>query len=62
MTGLECVRDIALVLDSSGSIRDNDPPGTDNWQLILNFVKSIVQSFNIGSAGVRVAAVYFGTS
>jgi len=56
----ECVADIAFVIDNSGSIRDNDPPGGNNWQLILDFVKSIVEKFSISPDVTRVAVVDFG--
>jgi len=56
----ECVADIAFVIDNSGSIRDNDPPGGNNWQLILDFVKSIVEKFTISPDVTRVAVVDFG--
>jgi len=55
-----CVADIAFVIDNSGSIRDNDQPGGNNWQLIINFVKSIIDDFTIGSGSARVAVVDFG--
>ena len=55
-----CVADIAFVVDNSGSIRDNDPPGGNNWQLILDFVKSIVDFYLISADVTRVAVVDFG--
>lgn len=55
-----CVSDIAFVIDNSGSIRDSDPPGGDNWQLVKDFVKSIVGMFDIGPQATRVAVVDFG--
>jgi len=55
-----CVADIAFVIDNSGSIRDNDPIGGNNWQLILDFVKSIIDAFTIGPQATRVAVVDFG--
>jgi len=54
------VSDIAFVIDNSGSIRDSDPPGGDNWQLVKDFVKSIVGMFDIGPQATRVAVVDFG--
>jgi len=57
---VECIADIAFVIDNSGSIRDNDPPGGNNWQLILEFVKSIVEMFTISPDITRVAVVDFG--
>jgi len=53
--------DIALVIDCSGSIRDTNPPGVDNWQLILNFVDNLVSSINVGEQETHVGAVTFGT-
>ena len=55
-----CVADIAFVIDNSGSIRDNDPPGGNNWQLILDFVKSIIEVLTIAPDGIRIAVVDFG--
>jgi len=54
------VADIAIVIDNSGSIRDNDPPGGNNWQLILDFVKSIINDFTVGPDATRIAVVDFG--
>ena len=28
-----------LVVDDSGSIRDTNTRGVDNWQLVINFIK-----------------------
>ena len=56
----ECVADIAFVIDNSGSIRDNDPPGGNNWQLIIDFVKSIIQMYTITPYITRIAVVDFG--
>ena len=35
--------DVCIVIDSSGSIRDNNPSdgSYDNWSLMLNFVKEV---------------------
>ena len=56
-----CYADIVFVIDNSGSIRDNNPPGVDNWRLILDFVKSIIEVFTVGQGATRVAVVDFGT-
>jgi len=48
------------VIDNSGSIRDNDPIGGNNWQLILDFVKSIIEMFTIGPQYTRISVVDFG--
>ena len=55
-----CVADIAFVIDNSGSIRDNDPPGGNNWQLIIDFVKSIIEILTIAPDAIRIAVVDFG--
>jgi von Willebrand factor type A domain len=55
-----CVADIVFVIDNSGSIRDNDPPGGNNWQLTLNFIKSLVQLLDVGPDKIRIAVVDFG--
>ena len=38
--------DLCVVIDSSGSIRDNNPPdgSFDNWKLILDFVGQVLFS------------------
>jgi len=55
-----CIADIAFVIDNSGSIRDNDVPGGNNWQLIIDFVRSIIDAFTIGPRAAKVAVVDFG--
>ena len=57
-----CVADIAFVIDNSGSIRNNDPPGGNNWNLILEFVKSIISVFDVAPDAARFAAIDFGTT
>jgi len=49
------------VIDNSGSIRDNDPVGGNNWQLIIDFVKSIIEMFTVGHDYTRIAVVDFGS-
>lgn len=57
----ECRLDIVIVVDCSGSIRDNNPPnGPDNWDLIVDFVVSIIRGLEISDAGSHVAIVTFG--
>jgi len=55
-----CLLDIALVVDYSGSIRDTNPPGVDNWQFIIDFLVDLVSSINIGERATHVGAVSFG--
>jgi hypothetical protein len=47
------------LLDTSGSIRDKGP---NNWDLIINFVNSIINSFDIGPSATRVGVVTFSNS
>lgn len=57
--------DLCLIIDSSGSIRDNNPPGAvpgtsnDNWQLQLEFLSDLVGAFTIARDSTRVGAIIF---
>ena len=53
--------DLCFIIDSSGSIRDNNPPGgqPDNWELQLDFLARLVDLFTIGPTATRVGAVVF---
>ena len=54
--------DICLIIDSSASIRDSNPPdGTDNWQLQLEFLATVIGAFTIGPDDTRVGAIIFST-
>ncbi|KAI0220298.1 Matrilin-3 [Lamellibrachia satsuma] len=55
--------DIVFVVDSSGSIRDANPKdgSYDNWELLLNFMVTMVDKLNIGSNQVRIGVVKFST-
>lgn len=50
-----------FVVDSSGSIRDNNPEDEsyDNWELMLDFVVTIVEDLDIGSDKTRVGMVRY---
>ena len=48
------------MLDNSGSIRDNNVPGSDNWQMMIDFVKSIIELYTISPDVTRIAVVDFG--
>ena len=56
--------DIVFVIDSSGSIRDQNPKDKsyDNWVLLLEFMVKIVDMLNIGTNQVRIGAVKFSTT
>lgn len=53
--------DLAFVVDSSGSIRDNSYAGIDNWKLVQMFIKDIVNgsAFQYGKYLDHVAIVEF---
>ena len=53
--------DLCLIIDSSGSIRDNNPTDNsyDNWQLQLNFLSSLIGGFSVGLDATRVGAIVF---
>ena len=53
--------DLCFVIDSSGSIRDNNPPDRtyDNYELQLQFLTALVSAFTIGSDATRVGAIVF---
>lgn len=48
------------MIDSSGSIRDNNPAnGPDNYELQLEFLASLVRAFTIGPDATRIGAILF---
>ena len=53
--------DLCLIIDSSGSVRDNNPldGSHDNWQLQLEFFSNLLKNFTIGQNDTRVAAIVF---
>ena len=53
--------DLVFVVDSSGSIRDQNPADNsyDNWNLILEYVYDVVALMPIGSNNVRVGLVVY---
>ena len=59
--------DVCFVVDSSGSIRDNNPAGatpggpTDNWTLLLEFVSEIIGAFAISERDTHIGVVLFST-
>lgn len=46
---------MAFILDTSGSV------GSSNFNQVKNFVKNVVDFFNIGSSGTHVAVVTYST-
>ena len=57
--------DLAFLIDSSGSICENDPTFSNgrcnNWVLMIDFVYNLVNGLSIGSNRAKVAAVLFST-
>ena len=52
--------DLCLIIDSSGSIRDNRPAdGSDNWNTQLEFLSDLIDGFTVGADATRVGAVVF---
>jgi len=55
--------DLTFVVDSSGSICNNQPVTTcDNWKSLLDFMHGLVSGMVIGENDVRVALVEFAHS
>ena len=57
-----CNQDIVFVVDSSGSII-NEAPESDklqDWNLVLDFISSIVDLLSIGTTGSQVGMVRYG--
>ena len=58
--------DICFLVDSSGSIRDQNPPDKsyDNWELILQFITDFIEDgrIKIGPSDVQVGPTLFHTS
>lgn len=46
--------DIVMVLDSSGSI------GEENWFKVLDFAKIILNLYPVGDTGIRMGAIWYG--
>ena len=59
---VECYEDydVAFAIDNSATISESQG-GINNWYLILDFVKMIINSFTIAQDRTRVAVVDFGT-
>ena len=51
--------DLCFIIDASGSIRDNNQGGVDNWSLQLEFLSRLVDLFTIGPDATQVGAVVF---
>ena len=62
---VEATLDIAFVIDTSGSICENDPTYSngicDNWRFMLDFVNNVISSLGIETDKTRVGVVTFST-
>ena len=44
----DCILDVAFVVDTSGSIQENDPPGgPPNKDKIMDFMKAVVRKLKV---------------
>jgi len=58
-----CVLDIVLVVDTSSSIREDQPPGVDNLELIKSFLGQLVSPpVDVGQHFDHVAMVTYSAS
>ena len=48
--------DLAIVVDASGSIKK---AGAENWDLVIEFVLSIIDGFDVGASKTRIGLVTF---
>ena len=56
LTACKASVDVAFIVDSSGSI------GRRRWPLVLDFLKKIINEFNVGPDGTHVAVVAYSTN
>jgi len=58
-----CAMDLMIIVDSSGSVRDNQVLGVDNWNLTKIFVKEVIsRGLNVGQHYDRVALIIFSNT
>ena len=56
ISACKAIVDVAFIVDSSGSI------GKRRWPLLLDFLKKIINEFNVGADGTHVAVVAYSTN
>ena len=54
-----CISDVALLVDSSGSIENQ---GKGNYDLMKDFLKTLVDKLNVGEDDVHVGAITFSNT
>ncbi|ESN92318.1 hypothetical protein HELRODRAFT_194269 [Helobdella robusta] len=58
-----CLLDVVFLVDTSGSILDNQPPGLNNMQLIRSFLESFLQSnLKVGPFFDHIGLITFDTN
>ena len=56
----DCVLDVGILIDHSGSIRDNQVAGEpDNFELLIFFVEEIIRNLPIGLDRTRLGIILF---
>lgn len=60
-SGCTGATDIIFVVDRSGSICNNENvPGCDNWDAVLEFMEGLAEDLDIGADATRVGIVVYG--
>ena len=54
----DVILDVALIIDNSGSIR-NDSDINENYKLLKDFIKSLIDILDISPGRTRVGAIRF---
>ena len=58
-----CDADIAMLVDKSGSITAREDGGTPaNWDILKNFIYSVMDQTQFGSSGVQFAVAFFANN
>ena len=56
----DCTLDVAILIDHSGSIRDDQVAGEpDNFELLMFFVEEIIRNLPVGLDRTRVGIILF---
>jgi collagen type VI alpha len=59
-TVIVCKADVVFCVDNSGSIRDSEVNGENNWQKVLDFLVALAERLSISQDGTQVGLVTFG--
>ena len=56
----ECIIDLVLIVDESGSIAADTNPFVDNWERFIKpFIFDLTNALNIGSDRIRIGMIMF---